>query len=114
MRLPGPRRRRGAGLGGASVRRRPAADVRVPEADRLQHIDSFRDEHSALAKAFVTTRMREVVAWSRETFGGDGILLDHDIARFFADAEAISSFEGTREMNTLIVGKSITGRSAFV
>ncbi|MEU2268327.1 acyl-CoA dehydrogenase family protein [Streptomyces olindensis] len=81
---------------------------------RLQDAGIFRDEHSALAKAFVTSRMREVVAWSREVFGGNGILLDHDIARFFADAEAIYSFEGTREMNTLIVGKSITGQSAFV
>ncbi|MFJ4819778.1 acyl-CoA dehydrogenase family protein [Streptomyces sp. NPDC088801] len=81
---------------------------------RLQDAGVFRDEHSALAKAFVTSRMREVVAWSREIFGGNGILLEHDIARFFADAEAIYSFEGTREMNTLIVGKSITGESAFV
>lgn len=81
---------------------------------RLQDAGVFRDEHSALAKAFVTARMREVVAWSREIFGGNGILLDHDIARFFADAEAIYSFEGTREMNTLIVGKAITGESAFV
>jgi glutaryl-CoA dehydrogenase len=81
---------------------------------RLQDAGIFRDEHSSLAKAFVTTRMREVVAWSREIFGGNGILLDHDIARFFADAEAIYSFEGTREMNTLIVGKSITGHSAFL
>ncbi|MFD8233339.1 acyl-CoA dehydrogenase family protein [Streptomyces sp. NPDC059696] len=81
---------------------------------RLQDAGIFRDEQSSLAKAFVTARMREVVAWSREIFGGNGILLDHDIARFFADAEAIYSFEGTREMNTLIVGKSITGQSAFV
>ncbi|WSQ06982.1 acyl-CoA dehydrogenase family protein [Streptomyces sp. NBC_01231] len=81
---------------------------------RLQDAGIFCDEHSSLAKAFVTSRMREVVAWSREIFGGNGILLDYDIARFFADAEAIYSFEGTREMNTLIVGKSITGQSAFV
>ena len=81
---------------------------------KLQDAGIFRDEHSALAKAFVTARMREVVAWCREIFGGNGILLDYDIARFFADAEAIYSFEGTREMNTLIVGKSITGESAFV
>ncbi|QKV90615.1 acyl-CoA dehydrogenase family protein [Streptomyces sp. NA02950] len=81
---------------------------------RLQDAGIFRDEHSALAKAFVTSRMREVVAWSREIFGGNGIVLDYDIARFFADAEAIYSFEGTREMNTLIVGKAITGKSAFV
>ncbi|MFF3256682.1 acyl-CoA dehydrogenase family protein [Actinacidiphila glaucinigra] len=80
----------------------------------LQDAGIFRDEHSALAKGFVTSRMREVVAWSREIFGGNGILLDYDIARFFADAEALYSYEGTREMNTLIVGKSITGQSAFV
>lgn len=81
---------------------------------RLQDAGIFQDEHSSLAKAFVTSRMREVVAWSREIFGGNGIVLDYDVARFFADAEAIYSFEGTREMNTLIVGKAITGQSAFV
>ncbi|MGW9032734.1 acyl-CoA dehydrogenase family protein [Streptomyces sp. NPDC055722] len=81
---------------------------------RLQEAGIFRDEHSSLAKSFVTSRMREVVAWCREIFGGNGILLDYGIARFFADAEALYSYEGTREMNTLIVGKSITGQSAFV
>ncbi|MER6347333.1 acyl-CoA dehydrogenase family protein [Streptomyces sp. NPDC001595] len=81
---------------------------------RLQDAGVFRDEHSSLAKAHVTARMREVVAWAREIFGGNGIVLDYDVARFFADAEAIYSFEGTREMNTLIVGKAITGQSAFV
>ncbi|WP_214414116.1 acyl-CoA dehydrogenase family protein [Sphaerisporangium fuscum] len=71
-------------------------------------------ERAALAKAFTTTRMREVVSWARELFGGNGIVLDHEIAKFFADAEAIYSFEGSREMNTLIVGKAVTGHSAFV
>ncbi|GAB2662942.1 acyl-CoA dehydrogenase family protein [Saccharopolyspora gloriosae] len=70
-------------------------------------------DQAALAKAFTTTRMREVVAWARELFGGNGIVLDYDVAKFFADAEAVYSFEGSREMNTLIVGKSITGLSAF-
>ncbi|MEV5506792.1 acyl-CoA dehydrogenase family protein [Streptomyces orinoci] len=70
-------------------------------------------EQAALAKAFTTTRMRECVAWARELFGGNGIVLDYEIAKFFADAEAVYSFEGSREMNTLIVGKSITGHSAF-
>ncbi|MEV5959162.1 acyl-CoA dehydrogenase family protein [Streptomyces sp. NPDC051987] len=81
---------------------------------RLQDQGVFRDEHSALAKGFTTSRMREVVAAAREIFGGDGIVLDHDVARFFADAEALYSYEGTRQMQTLIVGKSITGQSAFV
>ena len=73
-----------------------------------------RDEHSALAKAFATSRMRETVSWCREILGGNGIVLDYDVIRFFADAEALYSYEGTREMNTLIVGRSITGKAAFV
>lgn len=73
-----------------------------------------KDEHSALAKAYTTARMRESVAWCREILGGNGILLDHNVARHFADAEALYSYEGTREINTLIVGRKITGISTFV
>ncbi|TWX40288.1 acyl-CoA dehydrogenase [Frigoribacterium sp. ACAM 257] len=73
-----------------------------------------RDEHASLAKAYTTARMRETVAHAREVLGGNGIVLDYDVARHFADAEALYSYEGTREMNTLIVGRSITGQAAFV
>jgi glutaryl-CoA dehydrogenase len=48
-----------------------------------------------------------------ELLGGNGILLEHHVGRFVADAEAIYSYEGTREMNTLIVGRAVTGLSAF-
>ena len=54
------------------------------------------------------------VAWARELRGGIVFLLEHQVARFFAVAVARFSYEGTREMNTLIVGKAITGFSAFV
>ncbi|HTN59022.1 MAG TPA: acyl-CoA dehydrogenase family protein [Protaetiibacter sp.] len=73
-----------------------------------------KDEHAALAKAFATTRMRETVARAREVMGGNGIVLDYDVTRFFNDAEALYSYEGTREMNTLIVGRALTGKAAFV
>jgi glutaryl-CoA dehydrogenase len=79
----------------------------------LQAAGQAKDQHSALAKAFCTVRMRETVGWARELMGGNGILLEHNVGRFVADAEAIYSYEGTREMNTLIVGRSITGLSAF-
>ncbi|SNY72133.1 acyl-CoA dehydrogenase family protein [Paractinoplanes atraurantiacus] len=81
---------------------------------QLQDAGQYRDEHSALAKAYCTTRMREVVGWARELLAGNGIVLDYDIGRFVADAEALYSYEGTREINTLIVGRAITGSSAFV
>ncbi|MBK4346430.1 acyl-CoA dehydrogenase family protein [Lacisediminihabitans changchengi] len=73
-----------------------------------------RDEHSSLAKEYTTSRMRETVAWCRELFGGNGIVMDYGVVKYFADAEAIYSYEGTREMNTLIVGRAITGKAAFV
>ncbi len=85
--------------------------VRVAQ---LQEEGVFRDDHAALAKSFVTSRGRETVAWARELFGGNGILLDHDVIRYFNDAEALYSYEGTREINHLIVGRALTGHSAFV
>ena len=81
---------------------------------QLQDEGLAEDRHSSLAKAFCTMRMRETVGWARELPGGNGILLEHNVGRFVADAEAIYSYEGTREMNTLIVGRSLTGLSAFV
>jgi glutaryl-CoA dehydrogenase len=81
---------------------------------QLQAAGLAGDEHASLAKAFCTVRMRETVGWARELLGGNGILLEHHVGRFVADAEAIYSYEGTREMNTLIVGRAITGLSAFV
>jgi glutaryl-CoA dehydrogenase len=81
---------------------------------QLQDAGVYRDEQSALAKAYCTVRLRETVGWARELLAGNGIVLDYNIGRFVADAEAIYSYEGTREMQTLIVGRSVTGLSAFV
>jgi glutaryl-CoA dehydrogenase len=81
---------------------------------QLQDAGIYRDEQSALAKAYCTVRMRETVGWARELLAGNGIVLDYNIGRFVADAEAIYSYEGTREIQTLIVGRAVTGLSAFV
>jgi glutaryl-CoA dehydrogenase len=81
---------------------------------QLQDAGRMGDEHASLAKAFSTVRMRETVGWARELMGGNGILLENHVGRFVADAEAIYSYEGTREVNTLIVGRAITGSSAII
>jgi len=80
---------------------------------QLQVQGQMFDEHASLAKAYTTVKCRETVGYARELLGGNGILLENHVGRFVADAEAIYSYEGTREMNTLIVGKAITGLSAF-
>jgi glutaryl-CoA dehydrogenase len=81
---------------------------------QMQDAGVEKDEHAALAKATVSSRMRETVGIAREVMGGNGILLEHGLVRFFADAEAVYSYEGTREVNQLIVGRAITGTGAFV
>ncbi|MGL4340616.1 MAG: acyl-CoA dehydrogenase family protein, partial [Rhodoglobus sp.] len=86
----------------------------VTRASQMLDAGIQKDAHSALAKEYASSRMRETVAWCREVMGGNGIVLDYGVMRFFADAEAIYSYEGTREMNTLIVGRAITGKAAFV
>ncbi|GGJ71557.1 acyl-CoA dehydrogenase family protein [Deinococcus aquiradiocola] len=74
----------------------------------------MRDEHAALAKVVTAARCRETVALARETFGGNGILLEYGVAKHFCDTEAIYSYEGTNEINTLVVGRAVSGLSAFV
>jgi glutaryl-CoA dehydrogenase len=81
---------------------------------QLQDAGRMTDEQASLAKAVSTVRMRETVGWARELMGGNGILLEHNVGRYVADAEAIYSYEGTREVNTLIVGRAITGLGAIV
>jgi len=91
-----------------------AMQTMVNRLSVMQDNGELLDEHASLAKVFCTLRMRDIVDHSRELFGGNGILLEYDIARFVADAEAIYSYEGTKEINSLIVGRAITGHSAFV
>lgn len=95
------------------------ANVTASVAMAAQLVDQqeagvYKDENSALAKMFTAQKLRETVALAREVCGGNGITLDTDVARFHADAEAVYSYEGTHEINALIVGRSITGVSAFV
>lgn len=91
-----------------------AMQTLVFRLSEMQDEGILLDEHASLAKVFCTMRTRDVVSRAREVMGGNGILLEHDVARFVADSEAIYSYEGTKEINSLIVGRSITGFSAFV
>lgn len=81
---------------------------------QLEDAGQAKDEQSALAKAFTTERMRDSVAIGRNILGGNGIVTDYGMAKIFADAEAIYSYEGTHEINTLVTGRAVTGISAIV
>src|ERR1700742_4435270 len=91
-----------------------ASQCLITRQAQLHAEGKLTDAHAALAKAFATAKCRETVAWARELLGGNGIVADYKAARFFADAEALYSYEGTFQMQNLILGKAITGLSAFI
>ncbi|GAA3291452.1 acyl-CoA dehydrogenase family protein [Arthrobacter citreus] len=82
-----------------------------PSAPGRQSPDGMAQ--AALAKSYASRKMRETVSLGRSILGGNGIVTDYRMARIFADAEAIYTYEGSYEINTLIVGRDITGISAL-
>jgi len=80
---------------------------------RLGDENALKDTISGLAKMNNTSRARHVIAEARDLLGGNGILLENHVIRHMADIEAIHTFEGTETIQTLIVGRDITGVSAF-
>lgn len=91
-----------------------ASESMMAQLARMEDRGSAKNEHSALAKAFTSKLMRETVSLGREILGGNGLVADYRMAKIFNDAEAIYSYEGTFDINQLIVGRAITGESAFV
>ena len=91
-----------------------ASQAMMVRLEELHEQGKLLDQHASLAKAFTTVRMRETVAWAREVHGANGIIVDNNVGRLFADAEALYSYEGTFQMQNLIVAKAATGFSAFV
>ena len=70
-------------------------------------------EQASAAKLHNTRAARRIAADARDMLGGVGILLENDIARHFADIEAMHTYEGTDTVQSLIMGKKITGFSAY-
>jgi glutaryl-CoA dehydrogenase len=80
---------------------------------QLEETDDLSDTIASLAKLNNTVKAREVLAEARNLMGGNGILLENHVIRHAADMEAIFTFEGTETIQTLIVGRHITGVGAF-
>jgi glutaryl-CoA dehydrogenase len=80
---------------------------------RLDEQHALRDTIAGLAKMNNTSRARQVIAEARDLLGGNGILLENHVIRHMMDLEAVHTFEGTATIQTLIVGRDITGVSAF-
>jgi len=80
---------------------------------RLIDEGKVEETMAALAKYYCTVKGRNVCRLSRDVLGGNGILLDFHVMRHLCDMEALVTYEGTAEIQSLIVGRHITGQSAF-
>ena len=80
---------------------------------RLAARGQLTDTIAGLAKLNNTRKTRQICAEARDMLGGNGILLENHVIRHMADIEAIHTYEGTETMQTLIVGRDITGVGAF-
>jgi glutaryl-CoA dehydrogenase len=80
---------------------------------RLIDDGKMNDTMASLAKYFCTVKARHVCRMAREILGGNGILLDFHVMRHMCDMEALLTYEGTAQIQTLLVGRDITGVGAF-
>lgn len=85
----------------------------VVQMTRLDEEGSLTPEQASLAKFTCTRIARTIASNARDLLGGNGILLANRVARHLADIEAIHTYEGTETMQALIIGRGITGTSAF-
>jgi glutaryl-CoA dehydrogenase len=81
---------------------------------RLEETGRLTDTIAGLAKLNNTRKARQVIAEARDLLGGNGVLLENHVIRHMGDIEVIHTYEGTETMQTLIVGRDITGVGAFV
>ena len=81
---------------------------------RIQEDGKLEMVQAAMAKSTCTRLARASVAMGRSLLGGNGISTDFEMGKLFGDAEILYTYEGSYEINSLIVGRAVTGKSAFV
>jgi glutaryl-CoA dehydrogenase len=81
---------------------------------RIQQDGKLEMAQAAMAKSTTTRLARASVAMGRSLLGGNGISSDYEMGKLFGDAEILYTYEGSYEINSLIVARAVTGRSAFV
>jgi glutaryl-CoA dehydrogenase len=81
---------------------------------RIQQDGKLEMAQAAMAKSTTTRLARASVAMGRSLMGGNGISTDYEMGKLFGDAEILYTYEGTYEINSLIVARAVTGKSAFV
>ena len=85
----------------------------VLRASRLEDTGRLTGPQASLAKYSATRAAREIASEARDLLGGNGILVQYEVGKHFADIEALHTYEGTETVQALIIGRDITGKGAF-
>jgi glutaryl-CoA dehydrogenase len=80
---------------------------------QLQEQGRFTGPMASLAKMNHAQKARQVCLDARDILGGNGLLLDNHVARHLTDMEVVHTYEGTDSIQSLIIGRDLTGISAF-
>lgn len=79
----------------------------------LETSGGLRPTQASLAKYHNTRAARQIAASARDLLGGNGILIENRVMQHLTDIEAIHTYEGTESIQALLIGRDITGMSAF-
>jgi glutaryl-CoA dehydrogenase len=80
---------------------------------QLQEQGKLTGPMASLAKMYTAQKARWICLEARDILGGNGLLLDFHVARHMTDMEVVHTYEGTDSIQSLIIGRDITGLSAF-
>lgn len=80
---------------------------------QLQEQGRLTGPMASLAKMSTAKKARWICAEARDILGGNGLLLDFHVARHMTDMEVVHTYEGTDSIQALIIGRDVTGISAF-
>jgi glutaryl-CoA dehydrogenase len=79
----------------------------------LQEAGTMTGPMASLAKLHNVRNAKLVCSEARDILGGNGLLLEYHVARHLTDLEVVDTYEGTDTIQSLIVGRDLTGVSAF-
>jgi len=83
------------------------------EASRLKEEGKLRPQQVSMVKRHNARAALEIARTCRDVLGANGITLDYPVMRHMCNLETVSTYEGTHDVHTLVLGQEVTGIAAF-
>jgi glutaryl-CoA dehydrogenase len=80
---------------------------------QMKDAATMRPEHVSLAKRNNVNAALEIARMARDILGANGIVNEYPVIRHMLNLETVNTYEGAYDVQTLILGRDITGENAF-